>query len=302
MASAEARAAYAVKHCFTQDFRKPTNSSDHPSSVSKSLESDWTPSNSINDHANSGCMFHDRNSDKLPDMKWWLHVKTNLGGEANYTCQHLSSWESELDAFCSRLVDDNVKFGGYQSVKSFDALSCIGTANVAVEQPWNVSPKCMTKNNDTKLPKIEAARNNDLHLTPKKKDQGDFWFLDDQFVDHDTNFLVSKRCKRTSSDLEPQWMGAEKTRPWWCNAGKDELASLISQKSLEETENCDLPPPQIKHFSDKPSIYNKGVYHDKNPPSSLNQKAKMGSSIANGYTSETLTSGCSFQDSERPLR
>ncbi|XP_015971752.1 uncharacterized protein LOC107495171 isoform X1 [Arachis duranensis] len=298
MASAEARAAFSVKRQFTtQDLRMPPDSADHhPSSISKGLESDWSPSES-----NSSQVLHDRNSDKLPDMKWWLHVKTNVGGEANYRCQHQNSWESELDALCSRFVDADVKSGGDQSVKSFDALSCVESANSSSEQPWNVSHKCMTKSNDTKLPKIEAARKNDLHLTPKMMGQEDFWIFDDHFVDCSADSFVIEQCKRTSSDLESQWMGAEKTRPWWCNAGKDELGSLISQKSLEETENCDLPQPQIKHLSDRPSPKSHRVDFHKSLPSSLDQKAMMDSSIANDYTSGMLNSGCSFQDSERAL-
>ncbi|MED6189119.1 hypothetical protein PIB30_092658 [Stylosanthes scabra] len=284
MASAEARAAFAVKHRFTtHDLRMPPDSSDHhPSSISQGLESDWSPNES-----NSSQMLHNRSSDKLPDMKWWLHVKTNAGGEANYRCQHLNSWESELDALSSRFVDADAKIGGDQSIKSFDSLYFVESANSSSEQPWNVSHKCVTKSNDAKLPKIEAARKNDLHLTPKMMDQEDFWIFDDHFVDCSADSYVSGQCKSTSSDLESQWMKAEKTRPWWCNARKDELGSMSSQKSLEETENCDLPQLNIKHFIDRSS--------------SLDQKAKMGSSIANDITSGTLTSSCSFQDSERDL-
>lgn len=297
MASAEARAGYAVNNCFRQDFRMTPNSSDQPSSVSKSLESDWTPSDSVDYLANSGCMPHNTNSDSSSEMKWWLHVKTNMGGDANYTCQHLNSWESELDAFSTGLFGDNVKFGGDESVKNFDALSCVGSATTIV------SPKCQKKTNDTSMPKIEAALSNDLHLTPKKKNQEEFWFSDGQFVDCDiTSFLVSEQCKKTSSDMEPHWMGAEKNRPWWRTTGKDDLASLVAQKSFDHIENCDLPQPHVKPFRKIPSLQPAGIDHDKNPLSSLNQKAEMCSSNANGCTSGTLTSGCSFQDSDRTFR
>lgn len=303
MTTAEGRAGYAA-NCCTQDFRMPPNSCDRQSSASKKLESDWATSNSINDHihANSGSTPHNPNSDRLPDMKWWLHVKTNLEGEANYTSQHWNSWESELDAVYAGFLDDNVKIGGDQSIKKFDSLSYIGSSNIAVEQPWNVSPTSMKDKNDTRMPKIEAALNNDIHLTPKKKDQGEFYFSDGHFMDCDiTNFLVSEKCKMTSSDLESHFMGAEKTGPWWRTAGKNELASLVAEKSLEHIENCDLPQPQTKHFRQRP-LYPKGVEHDKTLPSSLNQKAEVVSSNADGYTSGTPTSCCSFQGSDRNFR
>ncbi|XP_019437357.1 PREDICTED: uncharacterized protein LOC109343490 isoform X2 [Lupinus angustifolius] len=275
MASVEGRAGYAANR-FTQDFRMLHISCDHQSSVSKKLKSDRPPSNSINDHVHavSGWTPRNANSDKLPDMKWWLHVKTNMEGEGNYTCQSLNSWESDLDAVYDGFLDDNVK--------NFDALSYTGGSNKS----------------GTRMPKTEAALNNNIHLTPKK-DQGEFYFSDGHFMDSDVNnFSISEKSKMTSYDLESSFMDTEKTGPWWRNAGKDELASLVAQKSLEHIENCDLPQPQTKHFWQRP-LYPKGIDHDKTLPSSLNQKAETVSSNADSYTSGTPTSSSSFQDSTR---
>lgn len=304
MESAERRASYAANRCFTRDFMMPLNSSDHPPSVSKTLESDWVSRNSVNDQASSGGMPHNPNCDKLPDMKWWLHVKSNLGEEANYTCQHLNSWEGELGSYGAGLVDDNVKIGDVQSIKDIDSVSCIGSANRAVEQPWNSSNTHMKNNNNSRMSKIEAVLNNDLQFTAKKKDQGKFLFKDDHFVDWDiTDFLISEQCKKASSDSDSHWIGAEKIGPWWRKAGKDELASLVAQKSLEHVENCDLPQPQIKHFRNTPSPYLECLDHDKTLPSPLNEKAEKNSSYVESHTSGTPTSGCSSsQDSERLFR
>ncbi|CAL0327488.1 unnamed protein product [Lupinus luteus] len=291
MASVEGRTCYAANR-FTQDFRMLHISCDHQSSVSKKLKSDRQPSNSINDHvhANSGWTPRNANSDKLPDMKWWLHVKTNMEGERNHTCQSLNSWESDLDAVYEGFLDDNVK--------NFDALSYTGGSNKDVNQSWSVSPTSIKNKNGTRMPKTEAALNNNIHLTTKK-DHGQFYFSDSHFMDSDVNnFLISENSKMTSSDLESSFMDTEKTGPWWRNAGKDELASLVAQKSLEHIENCDLPQPQTKHFRQRP-LYPKGINHDKTPPSSLNQKADTVSSNADSYTSGTSTSGSSFQDSTR---
>ncbi|CAK8570178.1 unnamed protein product [Lathyrus sativus] len=258
MASAEARAGYAVNHCFTQDFRM--SPSDYQSPVSKKLESDFIHSHDSTDS----------------DMKWWLHVKTNLGSDANY------SWESKFNAF-------NVDIGSDQSVKNLDSLSCVGsvTNTIALEQQWNVYPKCIQKTKDTRTAKIEAALNNDLYLAPKKKIEGEFWFSDDDDV---TSVLVSKQCKSTSSDLEPHWLRGEKTRPWWDTTGKDDLGYLVAKKSREYIENCNLPEP-----AHQPRV----IDNDKNLVSSLSRKSEACSSEANGCTSITLTSGYSFQDSNR---
>ncbi|KAL5071274.1 hypothetical protein RYX36_022161 [Vicia faba] len=234
MASAEARAGYAVNHCFTQDFGM--SPSDYRSPVSKKLESDFIHSD---DSTDSG-------------MKWWLHVKTNLGGDANY------SWESKFD------VD--------RSVKNVDSLSCVGsvTNTIGLEQQWNVYPKCMKKTNDSRTTKVAADLNNDLYLTPKKNNEGEFWF----------------------SDLEPHWLRAEKTRPWWHTTGKDDLGYLVAKKSPEYIENCDLAEPNIKSLRKILTVPQRGI--DKEDIPSL---LEMCSSDANGCTSTTVTSGYSFQDS-----
>ncbi|WRX19455.1 hypothetical protein QQP08_011942 [Theobroma cacao] len=41
---------------------------------------------------------------------------------------------------------------------------------------------------------------------------------------------------------------AEKTEPSWHIIDKDELASMVTQKSVEHVENCDLPQPLTKDF------------------------------------------------------
>ncbi|KAL2339601.1 hypothetical protein Fmac_007541 [Flemingia macrophylla] len=294
MASAEGKAPYNA-NCFTPDFRMPLNSPDHPSSVSKKLVSDWVP---IRDqiHANSVCVPRNLNSDRVPEMKWWLHVKSDLGDEASYMCQHLNTFESELDdAFYAEFLNGNVKSGGEKLVKDVDAFSNVESPKV---QPWHVSPTCL-KNNNTRMPKIEASLNTDLHFTCKKKDQEEFCFLDSHFMDCDiSSFLVSEQGKMPSSDLELHLMGAEKSDPWWRTAGRDELASSVAQKSLEHIENCDLPQPLTKHVRQKPP-YTKGFNHDKTPPSSLNHKTETGSSNADGYTTGISTSDYSFQDSNK---
>ncbi|KAL1333421.1 hypothetical protein HN51_062252 [Arachis hypogaea] len=281
MASSQERGAYRA-NCFAQDFRKP-NSSDQPSSFSKDLESDWPHSSSVDDH--------DLNSDRSTTGKrWWLNVKTNMGGRASYTSQPHYSWRSEQCAVYG-FVDDDIKLGADQS--DFDALSYAESANVAVDHPWYASPTCVKTSSNTKMSKTEASLHNDFHLTAKKKEQKEFCFSDGHFMDCDiADFLSYEQSKMSASDLESHLMGAEKTGPWWRTAGKDELASLVAQKSIDHIENCDLPQPQTKHIKQKPS-----VDLDKTPLSSIDWRAKTGSPNINSCTSGTPTSGYSYQDS-----
>lgn len=82
----------------------------------------------------------------------------------------------------------------------------------------------------------------------KTKDTEEFWYPDDQLMDLDSFDLAYEEPKKLGSELESHWIGAEKTGPWWRKAGKDELASLVFLKSLENVENCDLPRPQTEKF------------------------------------------------------
>lgn len=252
--------------------------------IRRKLVSDWEPSALINHRiqADSVCQHRKLNSDNLPEMKWWLHVKSNVECEANYSCK-----TEEFGAF--EFLDGNVKNGEDQSIIDFD-----GSDHLSVDQPRNVSSTCM-KNNNSRMRKIEPLLNNDLHFSPRKKDREEFGFSDGHFMDcDDSEFSVSEK---TATGL----MGNEKPGPWWRSAGKDELASLVAQKSLEHVENCDLPRPKPKHFGQR---FSKGVDIDRDEikSSSISQKAETCSSNADGYTSGTPNSGCSFQDSSTRFR
>lgn len=61
------------------------------------------------------------------------------------------------------------------------------------------------------------------------------------------DFVDCKIPKKSSDqylDLKSSCIGAEKNVPWWRTADTEELISLVSQRSLDVIENCDLPRPQ----------------------------------------------------------
>lgn len=55
-----------------------------------------------------------------------------------------------------------------------------------------------------------------------------------------------KKLSELSFDPSSPWnpLSSEKAGPWWRTTDKDELASLVAQRSLDYVENCDLPTPQ----------------------------------------------------------
>lgn len=55
-----------------------------------------------------------------------------------------------------------------------------------------------------------------------------------------------KKLNELAFDPSSPWnpLSSEKSGPWWRTTDKDELASLVAQRSLDYVENCDLPTPQ----------------------------------------------------------
>ncbi|CAN7070779.1 unnamed protein product [Brassica oleracea var. botrytis] len=78
-------------------------------------------------------------------------------------------------------------------------------------------------------------------------------------------------------------LSSEKAGPWWRTTDKDELASLVAQRSLHFVENCDLPTPQKMKRS---------YYHGSSPhehwPSSCKKRTEEASSESDLSKSELL--------------
>lgn len=51
------------------------------------------------------------------------------------------------------------------------------------------------------------------------------------------------------------WAGSGRSDPWWRVADRDELASLVSQRSFDLVENCDLPRPENRSMKWDPRDY-----------------------------------------------
>ncbi|XP_027350985.1 uncharacterized protein LOC113862027 [Abrus precatorius] len=64
--------------------------------------------------------------------------------------------------------------------------------------------------------------------------------------------VSSKKTNDFSLESDYSWIEGDRAEPWWRTTDRDDLASFVSQKSLNHIENCDLPPPQKKHFRGYP--------------------------------------------------
>ncbi|KAL0896298.1 hypothetical protein Bca101_080259 [Brassica carinata] len=78
-------------------------------------------------------------------------------------------------------------------------------------------------------------------------------------------YSEKKLLNELAFDPTSPWnpLSSEKAGPWWRTTDKDELASLVAQRSLDFVENCDLPTPQKM----KRSSYYGSSPHEQGPRS-----------------------------------
>lgn len=95
-----------------------------------------------------------------------------------------------------------------------------------------------------------------------------------------TDFVDCKVPKKSSKlylDSKSSWIEAEKNVPWWRTADTEELTLLVSQRSLDVIENCDLPRPQNTHVRKNHDTNVCGFSFGGIYKSSLDLKPNMGS-------------------------
>ncbi|KAG7980316.1 hypothetical protein I3843_05G176800 [Carya illinoinensis] len=301
MAEEEERAEWqhtANRDYFSQeDARRAPKISHSPSSSSSKSESDVAPDNAGRglDHPSP---IDKPYSDPPITMKWWLNPQPNLGRHKDFTYEQLNVLEADLEVLSSDFVNKTPKISDSDQMKKEFCYQFVIKNNdsSSVEKPWQVTATCVKNEHDPGKPELKAVTGYQLQRNTNKKDLGEFWYLEDKFMGLDSfNCLVPEQAMKLSSDLGSDWVGSEKTEPWWRSAGQDELASLVAQKSLENIENCDLPRPQAKHFRKGPSARTECFDHD-GVSASSNQMVDTDFSNLEKYNCESLTTDLSLQN------
>ncbi|KAI3835589.1 hypothetical protein MKW98_027501 [Papaver atlanticum] len=238
MAAAETRAAWqrTANRCMVQEDAKRAPKLGCCSSSSES-QADAGSGDTSNgsDHSNAGFMhlnWNLSNSNLPPDTKWWLQLQPNYGNQKDFAGEQLSSLETELES--SRTEEVN-------TTKYIGDPPIIEENKRHIDPHWRVSTTCMKNDAEAKHQELKAVNSNGTQKPLKRKDAGDFWYKDDELVDLDS---IDQLILKQNFDFETPWIGGGKSEPWWRTVDKDELASLVAQKSTEHIENCDLPPPQ----------------------------------------------------------
>ncbi|XP_022770602.1 uncharacterized protein LOC111313960 isoform X2 [Durio zibethinus] len=218
MAASELRAVWqrTANRCFVQEDAKraPKLACCQSSSSSKQTDSSPTGVADAREHPAVGFMPLNKNpsySNLPPDMRWWLQLQPSYGPQKGLTNEQLNALEDETES----LKDEINSPSEVSLVLQQDAQGASGVDR--------------KRNNGCSLDSTETMKNGE--------------FLEIESVE----CYVSKKTNDFCYDPESPWDGRGKAGPWWRTTDKDELASLVAQKSLDFIENCDLPPPQKSH-------------------------------------------------------
>ncbi|CAN6830190.1 unnamed protein product [Brassica oleracea] len=95
------------------------------------------------------------------------------------------------------------------------------------------------------------------------------------------NKLLNELPFDPSSPWNP--LSSEKAAPWWRTTDKDELASLVAQRSLDFVENCDLPTPQKmnRSYYGSPRSFDSDAFRDHSIPNQTTHAPRRGNSFKN---------------------
>lgn len=269
MAAAEARAAWqrTANRCFVQEDAKRAQKVACCSSSSSKLQSDASGCDACSgpDHASTTFMplnFDTSNSSLPPDIRWWLQLQPNFTCPKDFSHENLIALDAKFEG---------MKDGGDTIPTSNPSGDCLLVEDTQVdlnkspcsslESHWKGSVACMKHESEARFEELKAVNTN-MHQSLKcKAHEDEFWCSYEEFMGwKPVNRLTSD--EKACFDLEMPWMESDNVEPWWRTADKDELASLVLQKSLGHIENCDLPPPQTMHVRKGPFVGLESFNHD----------------------------------------
>lgn len=250
MAAGEARAVWqrTVNRYFVQeDAKRAPKLACCQSSSTASKPSDSGPTGAADtlDHPVLGFMPLNRNpsfGNLPPDTRWWLQMQPCYGCHKGLTHDQVVALESEIEGLKTGITDSPLK-------ENIENLSDKEDATVVDIKkcyfcPFDVQQRVSSikMDGDVAVKKLESK------ALPSKTTRDIFESADAvknyEFGSEQVKFPVSKKPRDSSIDPQSPWIGSDKVEPWWRTTDRDELASLVAQKSLDFVENCDLPPPQ----------------------------------------------------------
>uniref|UniRef100_A0A6N2LDU8 Uncharacterized protein n=1 Tax=Salix viminalis TaxID=40686 RepID=A0A6N2LDU8_SALVM len=282
MAAAEARAVWqrTANRCFVQEDAKRAPKlacCQSSSSSSKQLDGGPTSSADLPDQSSADFMPAKRNPsyyNPRPETSWWLQLQPSYGYQKSLTREQLNALETELESMGGNIVDSPSKKEICQQDDT-DTMFLDGSKNSesSLDSCSMIAADFMKKDCDVKRQELKALYEKDFQEFNELKDAR----KNPKLMEMDlTGYPESKKDNEYGFDSESSWIGSEKNMPWWRTTDKDDLASLVAQKSLDYIGNCDLPPPQKFHIRKYPFAHSGSFHHDNAPASSMDWKAQIG--------------------------
>ncbi|KAG5231482.1 hypothetical protein OIU76_005666 [Salix suchowensis] len=282
MAAAEARAVWqrTANRCFVQEDAKRAPKlacCQSSSSSSKQLDGEPTSAADMPDQSSVGFMplrRYPSYSSLPPDSRWWLQLQPSYGYQKCLTLEQLNALEAELESLRANIVDSpsKSKFCQQDDTGSIFVDSSKNSES-SLDSYCMISADCMMKDHDVKKKELKVLNDKDFiefkELNARKNSE--------LTETEPTGRPKSQKDDDYSFDSESAWIGGEKNMPWWRVTDKDDLASLVAQKSLDYITNCDLPPPQKMNIGKYPCARPGSFQHDNTPSSSLDWKERSGS-------------------------
>lgn len=256
MAAAEARAAWqrTANRCFVQeDAKRAPKLACCPSSSSSSKLQSEPSCGDAADVPNHPATFLPFNwnpsySNLPPDTKWWLQLQPSFAHQKDLTHEQPSSL-SELEGSRN---DDTMPASKQKEGPLSTEVDQDKSSGSLLEPQRSVSVTRMKHDSEARFQELKAGNSNNKPLLQQKADMSEWVgnqkdYMDEELMDWESiDVLISNQPTKACLGMESSWIWSDRTEPWW-RTDKDELASLVAQKSLYNIENCDLPRPQIMH-------------------------------------------------------
>lgn len=248
MAAAEARAAWqrAANRCLVQeDAKRAPKLACCPSSSVQQNDSNNTDATNGQDQCASSFVplsWNFMNSNLPSDTKWWLQMQPNFGYKKDFTYEQLKGLSNEhLE------VEETVNqasFTGEEKHGEFMESESESKNDSSMESFCMLSATSMNHDSETQIQEMMELNSTFLQKTLKHKaDIRECYFQKELLEMKPVDRLSSRKTDMANLDLETSWERSTKCEPWWRVSDKEELASFVAQKSLENIENCDLPRP-----------------------------------------------------------
>ncbi|KAL4596354.1 hypothetical protein ACB092_12G158400 [Castanea dentata] len=277
--AAAARAVWqrTANRCFVQEDAKKTPKLACYQSSSTTKQVDAGPTNAADeaDHPALGFMPCDRNpslSNPPTDTRWWLQLQPSYGYQKGVTCEQLKALEAEVETLRAGTLNLIATFDEVH-LQNGDIIPVDDCKNFesSLDAQYGLPVVCMNKASDVRKQEENAlySKNAEEYLEPmgmKKYELVDMYPV---------SCPVSKPANQFCLDPESPWIGGSKTEPWWRTTDKDEVVSLVMEKSLNYIENCDLPPPQKKSLRRHPYAHIGCSDHDESLASLLIGRPKL---------------------------